>query len=212
MWTWTLNWGQVREDLVVGSCPMTVDDIDAIRARTGSTALLSVQHDECRATFGIDLEQHREHAHAIGLAYANVPMRDFDLDDQRRRLPAAVRGLAALLDAGHRVYVHCTAGINRAPLTALGHLTFVEGIAPQQAFKLLRAGRAQAEPYWEAWSGCRSDLLERNRERVERLAWQTSQTNPHATSEENWSRAEALVIREAVLGADSASFGQPAPG
>jgi atypical dual specificity phosphatase len=199
MWTWTLNWGRVREDLVVGSCPMTVDDIDTIRARTGSTALLSVQHDECRATFGIDLEQHRQHAHSIGLAYANVPMRDFDLDDQRRRLPGAVRRLAALLDAGHSVYVHCTAGINRAPLTVLGLLTFVEALAPDHAFDILRAGRPQAEPYWDAWRGCRDDLLAPRREAIAQRAFRLSQNATQESPESHWHRAEAEVLREDLL-------------
>lgn len=48
MWTWKLNWGQVRDDIVVGSCPMTPGDIDAIQAGTGASAILSVQCDECR--------------------------------------------------------------------------------------------------------------------------------------------------------------------
>jgi atypical dual specificity phosphatase len=199
MWTWTLNWGRVRDDLVVGSCPMTLDDIDTLRARTGATALLSVQHDECRATFGIDLEAQRRHAHATGLAYANTPMRDFDLDDQRRFLAGAVRRLAALLGAGHRVYVHCTAGINRAPLTVLGHLTFVEALAPDHAFGILRAGRPQAEPYWDAWRGCREDLLASRREAIAARAFELSCRDPERSAESHWLRAEAQVLREALM-------------
>ena len=42
-------------------------------------------------------------------------------------LPEAVRMLYALKHAlGKRVYVHCTAGINRATLTVVGYLTFVQ--------------------------------------------------------------------------------------
>jgi atypical dual specificity phosphatase len=201
MWTWTLNWGRVRDDLVVGSCPMTVDDIDTLRAGTGATALLSVQHDECRAAFGIDLDEHRQHAHAVGLAYANVPMRDFDLDDQRRCLAGAVRSLAALLGAGHRVYVHCTAGINRAPLTVLGHLTFVEALAPDHAFGILRAGRPQAEPYWEAWRGCRDALLAPRREAIASRAYDLSRVDPQRSAESHWCRAEVEVLRESLIAA-----------
>ena len=41
-------------------------------------------------------------------------------------LPEAVRLLHLLLTNGKRVYVHCTAGINRATLTTVGYLTFVK--------------------------------------------------------------------------------------
>lgn len=53
-------------------------------------------------------------------SHAMVPLID------RRRCPAQVRKLAVLVAMGKRVYVHCTAGINRATLTAVGYLTFVE--------------------------------------------------------------------------------------
>lgn len=202
MWRWTLNWGRVREDLVIGSCPMRPEDIDVLHGATGVTAVMSVQHDECRAQFGIDLARHRRHAERLGLAFAASPMRDFDVEDQRRRLPDAVRCLAALLAARHTVYLHCTAGINRAPLTALGYLTFVEGLAPDAAFAQLRAGRPEAEPYWDAWRACRNDLMERNRERVALVAWHASREDSRRSAEENWYRAETALVREAVLGAD----------
>jgi len=59
MWEWTLNWNQIRDDLVIGSCPMTTEDIDRIRIETGATALLSLQSDACRMHFGIDYLEHR---------------------------------------------------------------------------------------------------------------------------------------------------------
>lgn len=45
---------------------------------------------------------------------------------QALMLPEAVRMLHLLLSMGKRVYVHCTAGINRATLTVVGYLTFVK--------------------------------------------------------------------------------------
>ena len=41
-------------------------------------------------------------------------------------LPEAVRLLHLLVSSGKHVYVHCTAGINRATLTTVGYLTFVK--------------------------------------------------------------------------------------
>ena len=78
-------------------------------------------------------------------------MRDFDPADQRRALPAAVRALHGLLRQGHRVYVHCTAGINRAPLVVLTYLTLVEGIELEEAMTLLVHARPEVSPTWEAY-------------------------------------------------------------
>ena len=55
-----------------------------------------------------------------------VPIRDFDHGDQALMLPEAVRILALLTAMNFKVYVHCTAGINRATLTVLGYFTFVQ--------------------------------------------------------------------------------------
>jgi atypical dual specificity phosphatase len=204
MWVWTLNWGRVRDDLIVGSCPLTADDIDAIHGATGATALMSMQCDKCRAALGIDLEDQRRHAERRGLAFVNAPMRDFDVEDQRRRLTAGVRCLARLLRAGHKVYIHCTAGINRAPLTVLGYLTWVEGLPADDALALLRSGRPQAEPYWDAWQGCRSDLVEQHRDVIAARAWDLSQRHPGTPVQDHWHHAEAAVIREFLLaGADA---------
>ena len=54
MWAWSLNWNVVRHDLVVGSCPRQVGDLDAIRAETRVSAVLSLQHDECLEKLEID--------------------------------------------------------------------------------------------------------------------------------------------------------------
>ena len=45
---------------------------------------------------------------------------------QALMLPEAVRLLHLLISSGKRVYVHCTAGINRATLTTVGYLTFLK--------------------------------------------------------------------------------------
>ena len=199
MWTWTLNWGVVRDDLVVGSCPMTFADIDRVAGETGATALLSLQHDECRRHFRIDYAAHLAHGWAADLVMVNAPMRDFDPPDQRRNLPKAVRRLVGLLAAGHRVYVHCTAGINRAPLTVLAYLTFVECQPFEEALAVLTNGRPGCEPTWEAYHGSREDLLLNTRENIALEAYLLSQRYPGRTPEANWVDAERSVLRSILL-------------
>jgi hypothetical protein len=159
MWVWSLNWGEIRQDLVIGSCPILPADIDRICDDTAVSAVLSVQTDQCRAALGIDSRLLEEHALRRGVLLDNVPIRDFDAEDQRKRLPSAIRRLSELLAEGRRTYIHCTAGINRAPLVVLGYLTFVEGMAVPDALSLIQQGRREASPYWDAYYGCREDVL-----------------------------------------------------
>lgn len=201
MWAWSLNWGRIRSDLVVGSCPMTVEDLDRIREQTGSTAVLSIQSEECRAAFSIDYQAHQRHGERAGLVLVNAPMRDFNPAEQRVRLPDAVRALHCLLDAGHKAYVHCTAGINRAPLTVLAYLTFVEGITIEEAMTLILSGRPEAQPYWEPYHNCWQDLVTQHRDTIEYRAWELSQRFPNHPPEHNWCAAEKMVIREAFAAA-----------
>ncbi len=199
-WQWSLNWGDIRHDIVVGSCPMTIEDIDRIAGEAGATALLSLQTDLCRGAFSIDFSAHQTHARRRNLQLANVPMRDFDPPEQRRLLPDAVRALTRLIgNGGTRVYVYCTAGINRSPLTVLGYLTFVEGLTTEAAMDLILHGRPVAEPYWDSYYGCRHDLVEQYRDAIELRAWDASRYGEAGDADFNWLTAERDVIREVFL-------------
>ena len=198
-WVWTLNWNAVRDDLVVGSCPMETADIDSIHAGTGATAILSVQHDDCLNRLRIDYAHHTRHGGKRGLAMVRRPMRDFDPPDQRRYLPRAVRALAVLQAAGHRTYVHCTAGINRAPLTVLAYLTFIEGQHLDDALAQLRAARPAVEPTWEAYFGCREDKLAGRKGAIQQRASALSQGAEDQGPVGNRRRAEAEALRTALL-------------
>jgi hypothetical protein len=54
-------------------------------------------------------------------------------------LPEAIRALNVLISRGKKVYVHCTAGINRATLTVVGYLTFVRVRVASLLFGLCRS-------------------------------------------------------------------------
>ena len=49
-----LNWNVVRPDPGVGSGPCEPHDLDALRAETGASTVLSLQSDACLAKPGID--------------------------------------------------------------------------------------------------------------------------------------------------------------
>jgi len=39
MWNWTLNWNEIRSDLIVGSCPRKVEDLTRIRDETRASGI-----------------------------------------------------------------------------------------------------------------------------------------------------------------------------
>lgn len=199
MWQWTLNWDQIRDDIFIGSCPITTDDIEAIISGTGASAILSLQTELCREHFSIDHDELAAYTREAGVVLANAPMLDFNPPDQRRRLPDAVRALYNLLDAGHRVYVHCTAGFNRAPLAVLGLLTFVEMRSVDDAMRSIRSARSAAEPSFEAYDGCRRDLIDLLHDHIYVRAYYLSEEDPERDADTNWSLAERDVIRGAFV-------------
>ena len=101
MWTWSLNWGEITPHIVVGSCPMTPDDLREISTETGVSAVLSLQHDECLEYWDIDYAEMLRAGSELGLVLVRCPIRDFDVPDMRRRLPDAVRALDHLQAAGY---------------------------------------------------------------------------------------------------------------
>jgi len=119
----------------------------------------AAQSDDCLAALGVDLPAVRAAAGERGLLWTRVAVRDFDRLDQAAMLPDMARALNTLLALGRVPYVHCTAGINRAPLSVVGMLTFARGWELEAAVAALKAARPQANPYVEPWKAARARLL-----------------------------------------------------
>ena len=122
---------------------------------------------------GIDIEGVQARAAARGVLWARVAVRDFDRIDQGNMLPDMVATLATLVASGRTTYVHCTAGINRATLTALGYLTWCKGMEYDAAHALLREARPQAQPYKVSWDAATARLLANRGEELYLRATQT---------------------------------------
>ena len=215
MWKWSLNWGQVTPTIVIGTCPMTANDLKQIQAETGVTAVLSVQHDDCLQYWRIDYPTMRRAGIRLGMIMARCPIRDFDIEDMRRRLPEAITCLARLLDAGHKVYVHCTAGLGRSPLVTLGYLTLIKNHSPEDAIQRILKARPDAVPAWEAYHGCCSDLLVRYRPAIERRAFELYQSGIHADANTDWLVAQAEIFHTELskgCSHDGAQYHSIAPG
>lgn len=198
MSNWRLNWNVIRPNLIVGSCPREVADLMVLQQNTGATALLSLQHDECLEKQDIDYPRHVRHGHRLGLILARVPLRDFDVDDQQRGLPKAVRALHQLLQQGCRVYVHCTAGLNRAPLVVSAYLLLVEGLSQDAILELWQRTRPNVFPAWAAIHGCCADLTAQYADRIRQRVTELGGNSASVSDADVWQQAEQAIWREAL--------------
>lgn len=198
MYNWRLNWNVIRPDLIVGSCPREVADLITLQQDTGATALLSLQHDECLEKQEIDYPRHVRHGHRLGLTLVRVPLRDFDVDNQRRGLPDAVRALSQLLQQGCRVYVHCTAGLNRAPLVVSAYLLLVEGLSQDTILELWQRTRPNVFPAWAAIDGCCVDLTAQYADRIRQRVTELGGGSASVSDADLWQHAEQAIWREVL--------------
>ena len=86
----------------------------------GITAILSLQTDEDLGERGIEWEE--KAAQTANLTFRSLPVKDFDAADLQQKLPDCVVQLDRMLKAGHTVYLHCTAGVNRSATVAAAYL------------------------------------------------------------------------------------------
>lgn len=108
----------ITPNVLVGPCPYDSEEFQQLKSES-VTAILSLLTSEDEDELGI-----REIVEATkaDLEYRNVAVNDFDDLDLKKKLPACVKALDDLLKDGHKVYVHCTAGVTRSPTVVAAYL------------------------------------------------------------------------------------------
>lgn len=139
----------LTSDLQVGPGPSSVEDAQRLRS-LGIDRLLSLQTDADLASRGLRWSVVWQMLMAQGIRAERHPIVDFDAKDFARQLSGAVKALEDLLAVDDparppRVYVHCTAGINRSPSVALAALARRMGF--EAALALLGSAHPEAVPY-----------------------------------------------------------------
>ncbi len=116
---YVVDHSQIFPQLFLGSHPESMDEIERLRRASGITAVLNLQTDEDMQSIRLAWEPLEAHYSACRIDLCRVPVRDFDLEDLRDKLPECVRALERLLAVGHTIYLHCTAGTGRSPTVAI---------------------------------------------------------------------------------------------
>jgi protein-tyrosine phosphatase len=143
-----LTYAQILPRLYVGSHPRTTDDIERLRREAGITAVLNIHTDEDMAAVLLDFPPIEAHYETCRLILRRVPMLE-QQPELRSKLCACIEALDELLAEGHIVYLHCTAGIGRAPTVAIGYLHYCLGWEWDTAVAHVKALR-QCNPHLDA--------------------------------------------------------------
>lgn len=144
-----INFARLEEQIFIGSAP--TNSVDVARLKTMRiTDVLSLQSDDDFRSHRISLEK-LESAYAYNqIQLHRFPILDFDEIDLGNRLSEPVRALSDLMDNQRRVYVHCNAGVCRAPATVLTYLCHYRGLTIEEGLAIIREQRPQAHPYISA--------------------------------------------------------------
>ena len=156
-----LYFHKVFSSILCGTQPQCVDDIVALRDQ-GVTGILSLQQPKDLEYWGVDGDALFAKAAELGMDYVRVEAVDFDPDSLRSILPRAVRELERLRrnagDTGD-VYVHCTAGLGRAPAVIIAWLYWFTTMDLDEAYAHLTSVRP-CGPRKESIRGATFDILD----------------------------------------------------
>ncbi|MCL7026729.1 hypothetical protein MKW94_010876 [Papaver nudicaule] len=124
-----MNYKLILDNLIVGSQPQKPEDIDHLREEQNVAYILNLQ---------LIIKRCKE----IGLRHMRRPAKDFDPDSLRSGLPKAVSSLEWAVEEGKgRVYVHCTAGLGRAPAVAIAYMFWFRDMNLNTAYETLTSKR-----------------------------------------------------------------------
>lgn len=144
----TLTYAQILPNLFLGSHPRTIKDVERLRRDTGITAVLNIHTDDDMRSVNLDFPPLEAHYTVCSVVLRRSPMVEEQME-LRAKLYAAIQALNELLSEGHTVYLHCTAGIGRAPTVAIGYLHVCLGWDLEDAIAHVKM-RRQCAPHLEA--------------------------------------------------------------
>ncbi|HET7213341.1 MAG TPA: dual specificity protein phosphatase family protein [Terriglobia bacterium] len=122
-----IDYNRIQPQLLVGTSPESQQEVEALRRDEGVTAVMNLQTDGDLRTVRFFAEPLEKLYAGSSVEIRRVPVRDFDELHLQERLPACVAALHQLLEKGHTVYLHCTAGVNRSPTVAVAYLHWCLG-------------------------------------------------------------------------------------
>lgn len=141
-----LDCNEIIPDRLWVGCYVRPEEVEQLRLR-GITTVVSLQSDDEIKAQGTSLMRLLKLYQEAGIGVRRVPTADFDQEALATNLDRCIMELEqAFAPAWARVYLHCTAGINRSPTTAAAYLIRSRGLTAQEACDYVSA-RRHCRPY-----------------------------------------------------------------
>ena len=156
-----LNFDQITSNIYVGSAPYTAEDVEQLK-QVAVTSVISLQSDEDLTARKIDWSKLQIAYADAGISAQRFPINDFDENDLADKIVEPIRALDVLLKQGDQVYVHCNAGMCRAPSVVLGYLCHYQSLSIESGAMQIRNARRVANPFHSAVHIALQALAENN--------------------------------------------------
>jgi len=144
-----INFDRITRTIFVGTYPQSPLDIDRLRDGARITAVVNLQSDQDIKALSLDWPRLEKHYAKREIIVYRHPILDFDPEDLTRLMREAVTRVGELEAVGHRIYIHCTAGVGRGPAIAIGHLAWNLGWNLDSAYEFVLSRRS-CDPYIDA--------------------------------------------------------------
>jgi len=132
---------EISHELLIGEFPRR-EDISWLKETYRIAAVHSLQDKEDLTIHALDLGALREAYREHGIKFVHTPIQDGSADAMAERLEAALNDLGSLVAATRRVYLHCNAGMNRAPTLAIAFLRAYRQMSLDEALAMVKKRRA----------------------------------------------------------------------
>jgi protein-tyrosine phosphatase len=133
---------EVAEGLVSGAYPCDADDVSALAA-DGVTCVMNLCEDD-------EYEDGDRDAVVAAYASRSIAEERVGVVDYGNLMPGAIEvaaeQVAAWLNEGEHVYVHCRAGWQRSAVVAAAALAVRDGIDPEEALAAIKRRKPSSEP------------------------------------------------------------------
>jgi len=156
-----INFNLVEPKIYVGSAPLDSDDIERLQ-QMGVTAVISLQSDDDLISRKINWNEFQRLYQSHDILVKRFPINDFDEKDLSVKVVEPIKALNELLERGSHVYVHCNAGICRAPSVVLGYLCQYQSMDIESGLRRIRAARSVANPFLGAIEKALLELTEQS--------------------------------------------------